>query len=233
MDTDARRFVMRHSSSAAVVAALLVAGAVITGLVVANQDDPDRAPTAPSSPSTSAATPVESASVPPELSPTPLPDPSASALVSPVPGSAEAEIAEKFVAFAAGGKGEVPWSAKVPIFYGTERVAVLTSDDLNDADRWDLCPAKAAEYAGRECPVSPLTTVRTAQEGGSELVVEDGVVARLGCDLVPPLRDPDHVGVVSIRPGKERQDCFGDFVVALYLDEINQVAAVEFVLGSP
>ena len=234
MSTDEGRFLTRHSSLAAVAAAVLVAGVVTTSFVVANRDDPDEAPTVSSpSPSTGAATPIESVSVPAQLSPTPLPDPSTTALASPAPGSAKADVAQRFVTFAVGGTGDVPWSSDVPIFYGRERVAVLTSADVDDPSAWNLCPANVAEYAGRECPVSPLEAVRTAKGAGSELTVEDGVVATLGCDLVAPLRDPDYVDVVSIRPGKGRQDCFTDFVVALYLDAAGQVAAVEFVVGSP
>jgi len=145
------------------------------------------------------------------------------------------QVAEAFVAFAADGSTTVPWSDRVSYLIEGDEVASLGSADASTRQAWSGCPAGQSEYAGRACPVSPVTALAGLLAEGGEAVAEPGTPRTVGCSS-PVLAGPAELNAasaVTIRPPLDRRDCFSDFAVTLYLADDDRVSALALTLSGP
>lgn len=154
------------------------------------------------------------------------------------PSSADAasdpeDAAEAFTALALGDGSSAPWAERVSVFIGGQAVATLDPDTADTTEGWKICPRDSVEYEGRECPVSPLSTIEILVDDGGTPEYSEQVPSTVGCNQASRLPGWESSDVVLIRPDASRRDCFQDFMVALYLDSAMRISAVDFVLSGP
>jgi hypothetical protein len=142
------------------------------------------------------------------------------------------QTVQAFADFATGKANRVPWSTETTLYFNGAEVARFDPARAGRRDSWSGCPHGSATFEGRDCPVLPLTVVRDANRGTRSTSIEDEAPAVVGCSRVR--KSADVVGKAAgwIRPDQDR-DCFGDFAVAVYLDDAGDVSAVNVVLSGP
>lgn len=145
----------------------------------------------------------------------------------------EITAARAFTAFARGERSNAPWAPRITLLIEGQDVAVLDSSEADSREAWTDCPSTSTEYAGRECPVSPVSTIKLLDREGGEVVYEKGTPLTVGCSRLSPPPATAGTTVISIRPDHAHRDCFSDFAVALYVDSGGRITMVNFVLSSP
>ena len=161
--------------------------------------------------------------------------PSSSSPATPaesVPEPLATAAVDAFRKYAESGPPGVPWAGGVTYRIGGERVARFEPEVADRRETWDDCPRETVTYEGRDCPVSPLSTIAGFVRDGGEIVYETQPPSTIGCNLY-------HGAVAEagttiwIRPSKEGRDCFSDFAVAVSLDRSGRLVSVDFALSGP
>ncbi|MCD4525930.1 hypothetical protein [Nocardioides sp. cx-173] len=147
--------------------------------------------------------------------------------------AAAADAAAAFVAFAQGEESQVRWAGVVRYYVHGALVAEFVPSFADDPDTWDGCHAGDTTYEGRDCPVSPLSTIGQDEAPGAGPVVEEAAPQTVGCTADLPRADVDATPLAWIRPDPDLRDCFSDYAVTLYLDDDERVSAVDLVLSGP
>ena len=153
---------------------------------------------------------------------------------SPTPVSAaDVSAAKAVLALAHGSEtAQVRWAEHVTYsLSGHEVGTVRPGPSLARSLR--ACPFGATEYEGRTCPVSPLATLAAAVRAGWVIAIERGRPETVGCSTSSAPSGATGLTAVSLRPPKEKRDCFSDFAVTIYVNEQHQVAWIDFVLSGP
>ena len=155
------------------------------------------------------------------------PQPAESVQESPGTSAARA-----FATYAEGGRAKVPWASIVTFTIHGERVARFDSAFADRRESWDGCPAGAATYHGRHCPISPLSAIAHLAQRGGEVVFQTTAPRGVGCNRY---RAPSaNVATTTwIRPNKEARDCGSDFGVALSLNRAGKVVWIDFTPVEP
>lgn len=108
-----------------------------------------------------------SATVPPGEAPPTGPEAVAG---TEAPDTAAVDAASAFVSFAQGGTTPVPWADSIRFTIASTPVTDLSRQDAADPGAWAGCPTEPfnyqGTYEGRDCPVSPLTTIQGAVPEG-------------------------------------------------------------------
>ena len=140
--------------------------------------------------------------------------------------------AEAFTAYARGGRPHVPWAPLVVVRMGGLQVARFDGTAADRPKSWQRCPGASPTYEGRDCPVSPLSTMARASRRGRAVVYETEPPRILGCNRYPRTV-AGAATTIWIRPDTDHRDCFSDFAVAVSLDRAGAVASVDFALSGP
>lgn len=142
--------------------------------------------------------------------------------------------AEAFVAFAESGRAadDVPWAPTVRFSISGEQVAALDSSLAGRRESWLRCPGGATTYEGRRCPISPLTAVWSLTEHGRDVVLEDEKPGTVGCNRYAG-PGVEAAATAWIRPEEKRRDCFGDFAIAVVVDDAGRIVALDYALSGP
>lgn len=138
---------------------------------------------------------------------------------------------QAFVDFATGASTTVPWARETTLYVDGQEVARLDAAEAARRSSWSACRRGAATLEGRDCPVSVLDLIRDATRGSRTVSIDDDAPSVVGCNRV---RTPAGLGEAAgwIRPDQDR-DCFGDFAVAVHLDDAGDVSAVDLALSGP
>ncbi|WP_459975354.1 hypothetical protein [Nocardioides pyridinolyticus] len=153
------------------------------------------------------------------------PSPTGSATTSPAP-EPPADIGPAFRAFARGGEPP-PMAEEVQLYLGNAFTGVVTADD--DRDAWATC-TEIGSYAGRSCPLSPLTVLRQHDAVTYTAKPRGSCMPTYG-PLPPDLRELDRTVVVP--PLTSVDACAQRFAVQLLTDDGGRLVAVSTLLGEP
>lgn len=139
---------------------------------------------------------------------------------------------EAFSTYARGGQVAVPWADTVAYRISGTQVARLDPGFADRRESWDGCPPEAMTYEGRDCPVSPLSTIAALNRDGADVVFETEAPPTVGCNRYQSA-SAAKATIVWIRPPEDRRDCFSDFAVAVSLDRGGRVVSVDLALSGP
>lgn len=160
--------------------------------------------------------------------PTRSPAPSSPAATAPSESAdLAATAAQTFVAYAEGGRPDVPWADIVRFTVRGDRVAELDPAAADRRRSWRGCPDGASTYEGRDCPVSALLTIAE-----QDTVLEREAPRIIGCNRYTPPRS-DAATTVLLRPDEGHRDCFTDFAIAVGVDPDGSIVAVDLALSGP
>jgi hypothetical protein len=150
----------------------------------------------------------------------------------PTPSVAPEEVAASLVTFAESGRrgSEVPWSSTVQYSIAGEEVATLRSDFAERRESWARCPGGATTYEGRDCPVSPLNLLWGRHRDGETPTYETERPRTVGCNRYD--LPWDGLPIVWIRPTEAHRGCFGDYAVAVAVED-DEIVAVDLFLSGP
>lgn len=140
--------------------------------------------------------------------------------------------AEAFTTYAEGGRPAVPWAGTVIYRISGDQVARFDSAFADRRETWNGCPSQTVTYEGRDCPVSPLRTIARFGRDGGEVVYETETPSTVGCNPYQAA-GAEATTTIWIRPQEQHRDCFTDFAVAVTLDGLGRVVAVDFMLSGP
>ena len=170
------------------------------------------------------------ASPTPRASSTTPPSAHSTAPPTRAPADEARAAARDFARFARENRSEVRFAPTVRYLVAGADVALLDAASARRPGAWLGCPGGTHHHEGRDCPVSPLASLRRARELGASIRVEEGTPRVVGCTRVRPL---DRRHVVTLRPDAGHRSCFDDLAVMVHLDDRDRVEVVDLVLSGP
>lgn len=140
----------------------------------------------------------------------------------------EPGIAELFRGFARG--GDVPPMAREVLLYlGNALTGVVTPGLAADRPAWATC-TEIGQYAGRSCPLSPLTVLKKHRAVEYVDKATDPCLRRYG-PIPPVLRKLDRAVIVPATGSVD--GCIDTFAVQLFTNDEGRLVAVSTLLGEP
>lgn len=138
-------------------------------------------------------------------------------------------VAESFIAYAQGAGVDVPWAESTIYTIGNSRVAKIHRGE-GLPDILASCLPGATKVDSHRCPVSPLEVIKKTD---GALEITDSLPDHVGCNKYVGPDTTTNTSVIIISPPESQRNCFDDFVVALTVDEVGKVTAVDLALSGP
>ncbi|CAN5169814.1 hypothetical protein BH09ACT12_BH09ACT12_16010 [soil metagenome] len=136
-------------------------------------------------------------------------------------------VGRRFVDFAREG-GSPPADAPVELFIGGKLYRTIASDRFDEPEAWQACPGGVG-YAGRSCPISALTEL--VDYPGPIAITSDPPTHPCAHPTAPPERLAAYRSM-TLTPDEDR-DCSSWFGIQLFVNDVDQVVAVNVVLSEP
>jgi hypothetical protein len=133
-------------------------------------------------------------------------------------------VAARVLAYARGTVDTIPADAPIRLYLGNKYQTMVRPDRDGRLD-WNMC----ATYAGRDCPMSALTTLVDADD------VRIGTPRLNNACLDTLSNPPNDTGgsLLDVLTPGSTAGCTKQFAVEIWTNDVSQITAVNLLLGSP